>query len=469
MPPASAAAQDEAPPAEQSLSELGAQVVTWLDEGKTAAVRAMFDDDMSKAVPEGGLTQIWAGLEAKLGNYAGQSGVTTRENGEHTAVLVASKFEVMPMVVHVVFDAERRIAGLFMRPSDDPAAFGPRPQHPKAPFPYAQREVSYENPADKSTIAGTLTVPEGAGPHPVVLLITGSGSQDRDETIFGHKPFWVIADHLSRHGIAALRVDDRSVGKSTGEAKGATIETHAGDVEAGIAFLKQQKEVDPKRIGLAGHSEGGIIAAKVGARSADVAFIVSLAGTGLPGSEINPMQIRALLEAQGEMSKEGIEAVEAAQRKLMKMVADGTDKATLAKGIGEAIETVRKHVSDDASMKEIAAQMEQGAAMLDSAWFRSFVTTDPADDWRRVKVPVLALVGEKDLQVPAGPNLKAIAAALRKAGNRDATTEELPGLNHLFQTAKTGLPGEYMSIQETFSPSALGRMTSWIRKRTKLE
>ncbi|MCC6525958.1 MAG: alpha/beta fold hydrolase [Polyangiaceae bacterium] len=452
-----------------ALPSLGSSIVGWLEQGEHARVRATFDAAMAKALPtDEAVAGLWQSIVAKLGRCQKQLGTSAKDEGAYHVVLVTCAFEAMPMDVRLVFDAEQKLAGIQLRPSENTDAFGPRPQTPKPPFPYAARDVAYPNPADGSTLAGTLTVPEGAGPHPAVLLVTGSGAQDRDETIFGHKPFWVLADHLGRHGVAVLRVDDRGIGKTTGDPTHATIETHATDVEAGLAFLKTQPDVDPKRLGLVGHSEGGIIAAVVAARSKDVAFVVSLAGTGLSGAEINPLQVEAILRAKGGMSEDGIRAIVAAQRAIMKLLATDASDAALDAAVNAAFAAAEQYAPGALGAKGTPAGRAAEVASLRSDWFRSFVKLDPASHWSRVTVPVLALVGDRDTQVPADPNLGAIAAALAKAGNHDAETEKLPGLNHLFQRAQTGLVDEYATLEETFAPAALERVTSFVRQRAGL-
>ena len=345
----------------------------------------------------------------------------------------------------------------------------PRPQTPKPPFPYTQRDVTYENPKDGTKLAGTLTLPEGPGPHPAVLLITGSGAQDRDETIFGHKPFFVLADHLTRHGIAVLRVDDRGVGGSTGAKPDVTTADFATDVQAGIAFLKQQHEIDGRRIGLIGHSEGGTIAPLVAAESHDVACIVLLAGPGLPGDKLLILQNEALLKAAGA-APEVIKRHTDAHRAVHECVARKVDEDTLRKAVQELV-TVQLSPpgGPEPTSEQIDGATKLGMSQFASSWVRWFLSHDPRETLRKVKYPVLALGGSVDLQVPAKENLPEIEKALKAGGNTDVTTKELPGLNHLFQEAKTGQVAEYATIDQTFSPTALDVLTTWLRAHFKLE
>lgn len=338
-----------------------------------------------------------------------------------------------------------------------------RPQTPIPPFPYRQIEVEFKNEKDGNTIAGTLTVPDGVGPFPAVALITGSGPQDRDETVARHKPFWVIADHLSRNGIAVLRTDDRGVGKSTGTLPDSTTEDLAGDALAGVKALQANDLIDRTHIGLMGHSEGGAIAAISASRSQDVGFIILLAGCGVPGRELLPAQMRGLLKAGGT-KQESIDSQVAIQASIMAAV---ERDATAEELTGIMTKLVREQsglagmlMTDAAAARAVAPQVAQ----LKSRWYRQFIQLDPRDYLRKVQCPVLALNGEKDLQVPPDQNLPEIEKALREAGNRDVTIQRIPDLNHLFQTAKTGLPQEYMQNRESFSPAALDIITPWIRQ-----
>jgi dipeptidyl aminopeptidase/acylaminoacyl peptidase len=343
-----------------------------------------------------------------------------------------------------------------------------RPQDPKRPYPYLEEEVTYENKKAGIKLAGTLTLPKGKGPFPAVLLITGSGPQDRDETIFGHKPFLVIADYLTRQGIAVLRVDDRGVGGSTGNTSDSTTDDFAGDVLTGVEFLKGRADIDAKRIGLIGHSEGGIIGPLVASRSKDVGFVIMLAGTGLPGHDILMRQRKLIMEAAGA-SKELVEL----DQKYLAMAIPIIEKEEQVKVARERIleEIAAWKAKADPKDKQTLEQIEQRAkldvAQLTTKWFRYFFSYDPAPALRKVQCPVLVLNGEKDLQVPCKANLNAIAAALKEGGNQDFTIKEFPNLNHLFQTCKTGSPSEYFTIQETIAPVVLETMAEWIKARVK--
>jgi fermentation-respiration switch protein FrsA (DUF1100 family) len=340
-----------------------------------------------------------------------------------------------------------------------------RPQEPKKPYPYKEEEVTFTNPEARITLAGTLTLPPSGGPFPAVVLITGSGPQDRDEMVFGHRPFLVLSDYLTRQGIAVLRYDDRGVGKSTGNFGTATSTDFASDANAAVAYLKTRKEVRTDKIGLIGHSEGGIIAPMVAAESNDVAFIVMMAGTGVPGDQVILEQAALIAKAMEKTEKEVQEAREL-NRKIYGVVESMRDSATVA----SELRTLLLSAADTSARKDtqateaaINAQIRQ----ITSPWFRYFLTYDPRPALRRVRCPVLAINGEKDLQVSPKQNLPEIEAALREGGNKDFTVRELPGLNHLFQTAKKGTPDEYAKIEETISPTALKLIGDWILERSR--
>lgn len=343
-----------------------------------------------------------------------------------------------------------------------------RPQHPKKPYPYDEVEIAYENAQGGIKLAGTLTLPRGQGLFPAVLLITGSGAQDRDETLLGHKPFLVLADYLTRRGIAVLRVDDRGVGGSTGNVKDATSADFAQDVLAGIAFLKSRQEINKSQIGLIGHSEGGIIAPLVASRSKDVAFIVMLAGTGLPGEEILYLQGAAILKAIGATAKR-LAMQRELQQRMFAVVREEKDPAAAEKKIRAVLSdlTTKLGKSEQKKLTEALPALEGQIQMVLTPWFRHFLEYDPRPTLRQVTCPVLALNGAKDVQVDAERNLPAIEAALKDADNRDVTVRAFPNLNHLFQTCKTGAVSEYGAIEETMAETVLETIAEWIGKRTR--
>lgn len=333
-----------------------------------------------------------------------------------------------------------------------------RPQTPTPPFPYRVEEVRIPNPeADGVVLAGTLTLPPGDGAFPAAILISGSGPQDRDETLFGHKPFLVIADYLTRHGIAVLRYDDRGVGESGGDFANATSADFASDARAAAAFLRRRPGIRADAVGFIGHSEGGLVGGLAAGEDPHIAYLVLLAGPGLPGIEILQAQNRFLLESQGRSEAE-IARLQALNARILKAVAAAPDAgaARVAAGAILTAETRTALGLTDAASEKLVAQ-------LASPWFRYFLRTDPAAILASIDSPVLALNGALDRQVPAAANLAAIARALSRNG--DVTAQALPGLNHLFQHARTGVPAEYAGIEETFAGQALALIADWIRAR----
>jgi pimeloyl-ACP methyl ester carboxylesterase len=324
-----------------------------------------------------------------------------------------------------------------------------RPQTPTPPFPYLSEEVEYENAQHPGVhLAGTLTRPRGPGPFPAVLLITGSGAQDRDETVFGHKPFLVLADDLTRRGIAVLRVDDRGVGGSSGATLNDTSEDYATDVAAGVAFLKARKDIDPNAIGLVGHSEGALIATLVASKDPSIACLVFLAGPGLPGREVIVEQARAIALASGE-TPEAAEETALSQRAILDAALSESDP-----------ERMKAAVLETTAKRGLPSPHPGALSALTSAWYRFYVAYDPRPALRNIRMPVLALLGSKDVQVTAAQNLPALREAL--ADNPRAEVRVLQGLNHGFQTAREGKLGEYASIEETIAPSALDLIGNWV-------
>jgi fermentation-respiration switch protein FrsA (DUF1100 family) len=303
-----------------------------------------------------------------------------------------------------------------------------RPQEPQKPYPYIEEEVVFENRKAGIKLAGTLTLPDSKSVFPAVVLISGSGAQNRDEELMGHKPFLVIADYLTRNGIAVLRYDDRGTAASEGDFNKSTSFDFSKDAEAAVNYLLTRKDINHRKIGLIGHSEGGMIASMIAADSKDVAFIVLLAGTGIPGDQLLLLQQELIARASGA-DENAIQKSKEINR--------------------NAFETVKK-----SSVNQIT-----------TPWMQYFLKYDPASALEKVKCPVLAINGDKDLQVPATINLEAISKALSKGGNKKVTIKELKGLNHLFQECQTGLPTEYATIEQTFSPLALEEMLKWLKER----
>ena len=340
-----------------------------------------------------------------------------------------------------------------------------RPQEPKPPFPYITEEISIINEKAGITLAGTLTIPEGEGPFPAAILISGSGPQNRDEELMGHKPFAVIADHLTRNGIVVLRYDDRGVGQSEGNYAIATSADLATDAEAALIYLQGHRLVDIKSIGFIGHSEGGLIAPMVASSRPETAFIVSLAGPGVKGEDVLLKQAEEISLAMGN-SVEDSETARAINRKLYRIIGKTPDSSKAeVKLVKTMTKELRKIGVEDEVIKERINNLKLTLLGDSYRWFRYFILSEPADYWSKVTCPVLILNGEKDLQVNPVINTEGIAGALSKGGNNNYTVKIFPGLNHLFQGSTTGLPGEYGTIEGTFSPEVLETISDWILKK----
>jgi pimeloyl-ACP methyl ester carboxylesterase len=346
-----------------------------------------------------------------------------------------------------------------------------RPQDPKPPYPYDSEDVSYENKGIH--LAGTLTLPRGQGPFPAAVMITGSGPQDRDETILGHKPFWIIADYLARRGIAVLRVDDRGVGKSSGDSTQAAFDDLSGDVLAGVEYLKGRKEIDVKHIGVIGHSEGGMVGPLAATRSSDVAFVVMLAGTGVSFEQAvdSHLSQAELMMREAGAPEEAIARNNALQKTIFRVLRAESDSKIAVEKMRAELDNMKASLPE-AQRKALespgaAAAANQQFASVTVPEMRSILLHDSGRTLHQLKAPVLALNGSRDMQVSAKLNLPAIAAALAEGGNSDFTLVELPGLNHLFQYCTKCTVAEYGELDQTFSPTALLIMGDWLALHTR--
>jgi len=378
-------------------------------------------------------------------------------DGELKGDVISGKFE------------QAGIAGTFeLKRSTTPAVAAPAALAPEPPPPYKVEEVKY--PSGAVTLAGTLTIPPSNGPHPAVVLITGSGAQNRDEEIFGFKVFRVIADHLTRNGIAVLRVDDRGVGGSTGNTSQSTTADFADDVLAGVRMLQARPDIDGKRIGLMGHSEGGLVAPIVAARAPDVAFIVMMSGPGLTGEKILSSQAELIGRAAGR-TDDDLKRNRAIQLKLFDAVRTGTGwdeaeamiRTEIKTSLDAMTDAQRKAVGD--AEKLAATQVAGQMAMVKAPWFKYFLDLDPAVALAKVRCPTLVLFGEHDLQVEAGPNRAAVEDVFRKSGFTKYRIDVFPRANHLYQDSPTGSVAEYASLKKEFVPGFLGTVTSWITEQ----
>jgi hypothetical protein len=332
-----------------------------------------------------------------------------------------------------------------------------RPQNPAKPYPYKEEEVTFPNDRAHISLSGTLTLPQGPGPFPVAVLLSDNGPRDRDETIEGHRPFLVLSDHLTRKGIATLRFDKRGGGKSTGNYADATIEDFASDAQAAVTYLKTRKDLDPKRIGLIGHSEGGLIAPIVASHSTDIAWLVLLAAPALKGEDILLLQSELIMKVAG-IDEEQISRTLDFNRQTYALARQEKDPA--------AFETKLNDLVQSSGMGALVppATLRAQVLTMASPWFRYLLDYDPLPALQKTLCPVLALNGQKDLQVPPKENLSIIQKALQDAGNKDSQTSEMPGLNHLFQHCPTGSPSEYGAIEETMAPEALDAVSAWVLK-----
>jgi uncharacterized protein len=343
-----------------------------------------------------------------------------------------------------------------------------RPQEPIKPYAYYSEDIIFENKKAGISLAGTLTLPSKKGVFPVVILISGSGPQNRDEELLGHKPFLVLSDYFTKNGIAVFRYDDRGTAMSKGDFKNATSLDFATDVESAISYIKTRKEINTKKIGLIGHSEGGLIAPMVASKSKDVAFIVLLAATGVQGDQIL-LQQQKLIGKASKLNDEVIQKNELENRKVFDIV---NKSSNLEKLNIDLTEFFSQTLKENASSKKPDGMSDNDFVKLQvkqiaNPWMQYFIKYNPIPMLERVKCPVFAINGEKDLQVPSKENLQAIKKALLKGGNKNVTIKEYPELNHLFQECKSGLPDEYATIEETFSPTAMTEILGWIQTHTK--
>lgn len=344
-----------------------------------------------------------------------------------------------------------------------------RPQTPKKPYPYNEEEVTFKDSVADIELAGTLTTPKEGGPFPAVVLVTGSGPQDRDETLMGHKPFLILSDYLTRQGIAVLRYDDRGIGKSGGNFRNATTNDFVNDALSAVKFLEGRKDIKHNETGIIGHSEGGLIAPLAAVKSKDVDFIVLMAGPGVAGKDILLEQSRLIEKAMGKDESQIDKDIQLS-KKLYNIVENEKDSASAENKI---VEIYRNYYAtlDSTEKMEFGNNPDEifkkQAQSILGPWFKFFLTYNPEPTLEKVKVPVLAINGSNDLQVPPKQNLPVIEEALKKGGNKDYKVMELPKLNHLFQTSETGSPIEYSKIDETISPEALKIIGDWVLKHSR--
>jgi len=437
----------------------------WVGKLATPAAKLRLGLSVARDASSGGLTGVLTSLDQ--GNAKIPATLAL-----HGDTLVVSMPAAQATYTAVLDAAKDSLRGTFTQGAPLPLDMGRaspptppvRPQEPKPPFPYSSRDVSVES-VPGVRLAGTILMPPGAGPFPAVVMVTGSGPQNRNEELLGHKPFLVIAEYLARHGIASLRYDDRGIAASTGNFAASTSADFADDAQAAVAFLRKQPGIAPAHVGIIGHSEGGLIAPMVAARDANVAFIVLLAGPGLPGDSILLLQAELIAKANGA-PQAMIDTNLAVNSRLYAAVKGARDSADAIARV-DAIADRMVASLPVVQQAQARTQLQTVKAQVLAPWMQYFLKYDPRTSLRQVRVPVLALDGSLDLQVPPKADLAAIDSTLKRAGNRDYEVKELPGLNHLFQTAKTGSPNEYATIDETFSPAALQIIADWINARSR--
>lgn len=344
-----------------------------------------------------------------------------------------------------------------------------RPQEPRPPFPYSEQDVYFKNSSKGIKLAGTLTLPKQQANMPAVVLISGSGPQDRNSSISGHKPFWVIADFLSRNGVAVLRFDDRGTGKSEGKFETATTFDFVDDANAALEFLKNHKGIQSDKIGIIGHSEGGLVVSMLAAKKKDLAFAILLAGPGTNGEQILYDQLKLILKANGASDR----AIKKRLKLNRQIYAIAKSDLPFSEAKDEIVKLYKRKswwMSKKRKEKESLTPYMANAVAIQvlSEWFRTFLIIEPADYIPKIHCPVLALNGSKDLQVPPDPNLIRIEEYLKSGGNKNFKCEKLEGLNHLFQHATSGSPNEYSTIEESFAPEALNEVLYFIQSACHL-
>ncbi len=460
------------------------EIITLLNRGKYKEVISRFDSTMKMAAPEARLKAVWSSLIKETGKFQKELGDSTFQYKGYDIVIVTCKFTKSEQDIRLVFDKDGKVAGLFFsrHPEDvkhpgredksskakaDPAGSTGGAQSEGQEANYISKDVTFRNEKAGVTLAGTLTLPDSTGKFPAVLLIPGSGPQDRNETVAGHQIFLVLADYLTQHGIAVLRVDDRGVGESTGNFETATLKDFASDALAAVNYLSTVRQVRRGKIGLVGHSEGGLIAPIVADESRDVSFIVLMAGPGLPGGHILMSQGALIMKANGAPDST-IRINRQLQKELFSVVETEKDSAKASARLKKILEegVIKLGVVDPSRLKEAETFIDIQLKYLMSPWMKSFLTYNPRAALEKVKCPVLAVWGSKDLQVPPAENLPAMENALKAGGNKNFKMVELKGLNHLFQDAGTGSPSEYALIKEAISPKALKEVTDWILDKT---
>lgn len=431
------------------------------------------------SIPTGSLTIVFHISQTEQGGYVttldspdqGANDIKTQATSFNDSILI-----IQIPAIHASYKGklnnDQTINGTFTQGMPLPlnlekgeASRPKRPQEPQPPFPYRSEEVTVRNKQDGINLAGTLTLPDKGTKFPAVVMVTGSGAQNRDEEIMGHKPFLVIADYLTRNGIAVLRCDDRGTAASQGNHATATNEDFATDTEAMVNYLRSRKEINAKKSGIIGHSAGGIIAFIVAKKAPSVAFVVSLAGAGVRGDSLMLKQVESISKSQGmpDAVWQGMKP-SIRHRYAILQQTDKTPEELQKELYADVTKTMSsEQLKDLNTIQQISAQISS----MTSPWYLHFMRYDPAEDLKKLKCPVLALNGEKDIQVDAAMNLTAIQERITGNGNKNVTIKAYPDLNHLFQTCEKGTLAEYGQLEETINPEVLKDIIEWILKQTR--
>ena len=429
------------------------------------------------SIPTGSLTIVVHISQTEQGAYVttldspdqGANGIKTQTTSFNDSTLI-----IQIPVIHASYkgklNSDNTINGTFTQGMPLPlnlkkgeASRPKRPQEPQPPFPYRSEEVTVRNERDGINLAGTLTLPETGTKFPAVVMVTGSGAQNRDEEIMGHKPFFVIADYLTRNGIAVLRCDDRGTAASQGTHATATNEDFATDTEAMVNYLRSRKEINAKKIGIIGHSAGGIIAFIVAKKDPSIAFVVSLAGAGVRGDSLMLKQVELISKSQGmpDAVWQGMKP-SIRNRYAILQQTDKTPEELQKELYADVTKTMSpEQLKDLNTIQQLSAQISS----MTSPWYLHFMRYDPGQDLKKLKCPVLALNGKKDIQVDAVMNLTAIQKRITGNGNKNVTVKAYQNLNHLFQTCEKGTLTEYGQLEETINPEVLKDIIEWIRKQ----
>ncbi|ODM55000.1 alpha/beta hydrolase [Elizabethkingia meningoseptica] len=447
----------------QNIEKTASEFVDHLFTKKYEECVKLEDEEVKDKMPEGVLEMVNNQLSGMFGDYK-KIISTKKSTGEATpTVLVYTEFSNQKVIFKIPFSKNNKVLGIFKGPDEEVSVAVSRPQTPQPPFSYKTEDVKFKNETEGNLLAGTISIPSDKKDFPIAVMITGSGAQDRDEEIMGHKPFAVIANYLAKNGIGTLRLDDRGVGESEKGKDGATSADFATDINSAVNFLAKRGYTN---IGLIGHSEGGMIAPMVANMNKNVKFQVLLAGPGVTGEQILLQQTYDISKAAGS-DEATLKANRGISEKIFNYANQYKGNDLYADLKNYIITTLASEPSFKDDPKKLEALAESNAKSFTNPWLAYFIKHDPAKVLEKTKTPILALNGSLDLQVNPQQNLSAIKNALKKAGNKDFEVAEVPMLNHLFQTAQTGSPKEYGEIEETFAPKVMEMMKNWILKHQK--